>query len=70
MMSHPGGRPRLAHIDGQHWCTGCMEYLPVEQFARDTSRWDGLYHYCRKCRQYLYHRARRRVQQQRMEPTA
>ena len=68
-MSHPGGRPRFAYIAGQHWCSGCMEYKPVAEFAHDASRWDGLYHYCRECRRYFYHRWQR-MHQQRMEPSA
>ena len=66
-MSSTIGRPRLALVAGQHWCSGCMEYKPVAEFAHDASRHDGLYHYCRACRRYYYRRAQRRVQQRRTE---
>jgi len=41
-----------AHVDaGEQWCTGCRAWHPLERFARDATRLNGLARRCRDARQ-------------------
>lgn len=36
--------------DGQHWCTGCKQYLLFEAFGKSKNRPHGLAMHCKACR--------------------
>lgn len=40
---------RVKMPDGMSWCRTHKEFLPVENFAIYTSRWNRLRHDCREC---------------------
>jgi hypothetical protein len=35
--------------EGTSWCRRCKEFLPVSQFSRHASRWNGLQPWCNGC---------------------
>jgi hypothetical protein len=35
--------------NGFNWCMDCRDWLPVDYFNRDASRYSGLQQYCRQC---------------------
>jgi len=35
--------------EGMAWCSICQQYLPVDQFAKSTRRFNGLQKRCRQC---------------------
>jgi hypothetical protein len=35
--------------EGTAWCRNCKEFLPVSEFSRHTSRWNGLQPWCNGC---------------------
>lgn len=41
------------------WCAGCKEFLPVQLFANDRTRWHGLQKYCKLCHGGLKQRSLR-----------
>lgn len=50
-VRRPSTRPhhRKKSPNGMAWCTTCKRFLPVERFAKMTSRWNGRRFNCRKC---------------------
>lgn len=36
--------------DGTAWCGGHRQYLPIDQFHKHNSKWNGLQSDCRECR--------------------
>jgi 5-methylcytosine-specific restriction endonuclease McrA len=41
--------PRKVGPPGTAWCQKHKDFLPVEQFAANRSRWNGLQYRCRDC---------------------
>lgn len=35
--------------DGTAWCRTCNDFLPVDNFAKDATRWHGLRNICKDC---------------------
>lgn len=35
--------------EGTAWCSGHRQYLSIEDFPKDSSRWNGLNGYCKEC---------------------
>jgi hypothetical protein len=58
-------RPPYGHIDGKKRCSACHGWLPLEQYGRCRTRWDGLQALCTPCR-----RAESRKRSQRPEKRA
>lgn len=63
-----GLRVQWYNADGLRWCSGCQDYLPVEQFTkhRTSSAGDGLRCYCVECHSRShsrYHRTHREARQ-------
>lgn len=37
-----GGAHKKIGPEGTSWCSGCKEFLPIDQFSKDISHWNGL----------------------------
>jgi len=37
---------------GTSWCYRCEKFLPVEQFCKNETRWDGLHNLCKDHQHY------------------
>jgi hypothetical protein len=44
-----GTQRRKVGPEGTAWCRRCKDFLPVTEFARHTSRWNGLQPWCNPC---------------------
>jgi len=45
----PDRPKRKESPDGQAWCSTHKGHAPKSEFYQDESRWNGLYHSCKKC---------------------
>ena len=61
IMSRKIRTHKVLHIEGYAWCRECRKYLPVENFNKDRSRWNGLQSYCKECNKKLAKEYRRKV---------
>lgn len=48
---HEGGGAKRRKVgpEGTAWCRNCKEFLPVSEFSRHSSRWNGLQPWCNGC---------------------
>jgi hypothetical protein len=44
-----GGRYRKIGPEGTAWCGNCCHFLPIEDFPRNRSRWNGVGSWCKVC---------------------
>lgn len=44
-----GGRYRKVGPEGTAWCGKCGTFLPIENFTKNRSRWNGVGCWCRDC---------------------
>ncbi|MFN8512560.1 MAG: hypothetical protein U0232_16535 [Thermomicrobiales bacterium] len=44
-----GGRYRKVGPEGTAWCGNCRLFLPIEDFSRNRSRWNGVGSWCAVC---------------------
>jgi hypothetical protein len=43
-----GGRNKRQGPEGTSWCPECQEYLSIDLFSKDSSRWDGCEVICKE----------------------
>lgn len=36
--------------DGKYWCNRCKQFLPKDNFGKETKNIDGIKYYCKLCR--------------------
>lgn len=41
---------RKIGLEGTAWCFRCQDFLSIEKFNKDKTRWHGLDNQCKKCR--------------------
>jgi hypothetical protein len=47
--SRYSAHPRWRAPEGQKWCPGCKDTLPVDLFGKNARSHDGLQSYCKRC---------------------
>jgi len=47
MLLHAGATPPFPK--NKAWCVDCGKFLPKRKFNKDSTRYDGLRKYCKKC---------------------
>jgi hypothetical protein len=47
--SRYSAHPRWKAPEGQKWCPGCKDCLPIDSFGKNASAHDGLATYCKPC---------------------
>lgn len=55
-LSHRKSAP-----EGTSWCDSCNDFLPVENFHKNTKSWNGLFYMCKQCKN-AWNRAHRQKQ--------
>ncbi len=61
LPDRPAPATRKIGPEGTSWCGGCKDFLPEEEFGKDSKRWSGLRLACNACES-------RRNRQRRGEP--
>lgn len=41
---------KVPPVHNLSWCSGCQQFLPITEFTKDCTKWDGLRTYCKICR--------------------
>lgn len=49
---HGGTSQRKIGPEGTSWCIVCQKFEPIDNFWKDSSRWNGLRQYCKESRPY------------------
>lgn len=47
--NHGGASKRIVGAEGTSWCCTCQQFLSVDQFHKNSSRYDGLQKTCKAC---------------------
>lgn len=46
---HGGKLLRKIGPEGTSWCVNCQQFLPQQNFHKNSSRWTGLHMHCKNC---------------------
>ena len=48
----PKGIPFIKRPEGMNWCSRHRKMLPISQFNKNKSEFNGLHHLCKECQHY------------------